>query len=312
MIRHNFVVWLKDVKKEDIPIVGGKGANLGEMFSKFPIPDGFCITVSAFEKFLEDSKIKEKLNFIVKNINIDNLEKIESISKEIRKLIIKSKMPKEIQNEIIKNYKKINNFVAVRSSAVAEDLKEASFAGQQATFLNVKGEKDLIKYVKECWASFYTARAIAYRERNKFSHEPKMSVVVQKMIDAKKSGVMFTINPVNNNKNEMIIEAAFGLGESIVSGIVTPDNYLIDKQKGMIIKEIINEKKISIIKHKGKNKTLKLDSKKANEKTLNEKELSQLIQEALKIENHYKKPMDIEWAIDDKLYILQARPITTI
>ena len=202
--------------------------------------------------------------------------------------------------------------MAVRSSAVSEDLEQASFAGQQATFLNVKGEKDLLKYIKECWASFYTARAIIYRNRNKFNHEPKMAVVIQKMIDAKKSGVVFTVNPVTKNRNEMVIESAFGLGESIVSGMVTPDNFLIDKLKQEIIKETINEKRIAIVKLNGKNKTLKLDSKKSNQKTLNEKELNHLIKEALKIEKHYKKPMDIEWSIDDKLYILQARPITTI
>lgn len=307
-----FIKWLKDIKKEDISTIGGKAANLGEMFSKFPIPDGFCITVSVFEKFLEDAKIKEKIVSLIKGIDINNLKKIESLSKEIRNFIIKSKIPIEIQNEITENYKKLKWFVAVRSSAVAEDLEEASFAGQQATFLNVKGKKDLLKYIKECWASFYTSRAIIYRDRNKFNHEPKMAVIVQKMVDAKKSGVVFTVNPVNKNKNEMIIESAFGLGEAIVSGMVTPDNITIDKNSQKIINENINEKNIAIIRQNGKNKTIKLNTKKANEKTLNKKELNQLIKESLKIESHYKKPMDIEWAIDNKVYILQARPITTL
>lgn len=306
-----FVKWLNVIRKTDISTVGGKAANLGEMFAKFPIPDGFCITVSAFEKFLEAANIKEKISSIIRKLDMNNLEKVELMSKEIRKLIIKSEIPPEIKNDLTKSYKKLNGFVAVRSSAVAEDLQEASFAGQQATFLNVKGEKDLLKYAKECWASFYTSRAIVYRERNKFSHEPKMSVVVQEMVDAKKSGVVFTINPVNGNRDEMVIEAAFGLGESIVSGIVTPDNYLVDKTKQKVINKTVNEKKIAIIKQDGKNKTLKLNAKKANEETLDGKEIGQLIKEALKIEKYYKKPMDIEWAIDGKLYILQARPITT-
>ena len=312
MIKGNFIIWLREIRKKDISIVGGKGANLGEMFSRFPIPDGFCITVYAFERFLESAKIKERIVSLVKKVDVNDLEKTESLSKQIRNLIIKSIISPEMQNEVVKNYKKLNGFVAVRSSAVAEDLQEASFAGQQATFLNVKGEKNLIKYVKECWASFYTSRAIIYRARNRFSHEPKMAIVVQKMIDAKKSGVIFTINPVTKNKNEMVIEAAFGLGESIVSGMVTPDNFLIDKMKQEVIKETINEKNIAIIRQNGKNKTIKLNTKKANEKTLNQKELDSLIGESLKIENHYKKPMDIEWAIDDKVYILQARPITTL
>lgn len=308
----HFIKWLKNIRKNDISTVGGKAANLGEMFANFPIPDGFCITVSAFDRFIEDTGIKDELMSIIKGADINNLEKIELISDELRNLIIKSKMPAQIQKEITQNYKKLKGFVAVRSSAVAEDLQEASFAGQQATFLNVKGEKGLLKCVKECWASFYTSRAIIYRGRNKFSHEPKMSVVVQKMIDAKKSGVIFTTNPVNKNKGEMIIEAVFGLGETLVSGIVTPDNYLIDKIKKECVKETINEKKLAIIRKNGKNKTLKLSGKKANEKTLDGKGLKQLINEALKIEKHYKRPMDIEWAIGDKLYILQARPITTM
>lgn len=308
----HFVKWLNEIRKTDISTVGGKAANLGEMFANFQIPDGFCITVSAFEKFLENGKIKEKINLLIKKLNINDLERTDLLSKEIRNLITKSKIQAEIQNEITRNYKKLNGFVAVRSSAVAEDLENASFAGQQATFLNVKGEKDLLKCIKECWASFYTARAIVYRQKNKFGHEPKMAVVVQKMIDAKKSGVIFTVNPVNNDRNEMLIESAFGLGEAIVSGMVTPDSFLIDKETKKIISETINEKRIAIIKQNGKNKTIKLSNKKAKEKTLNEMELKQLTRESLKIENHYKKPMDIEWAIDDKIYILQARPITTL
>ena len=311
-MNNKFIMWFKDISKEDIISVGGKAANLGEMFSKFSIPDGFCITVSAFEKFLDDSKIKDKMIDYLQNINFNNLKELESASQKIRKLIINSKIPKEIEKLIIKNYNKINGFVAVRSSAVAEDLEQASFAGQQSTFLNVKGDKDLIKFVKECWASFYTARAIVYREKYKFNHQPKMAVVVQQMVDSKKSGVIFTVNPITKNKDEMIIEATFGLGEAIVSGMVTPDNYLIDKKNQKVLKEIINEKKIAIVRQNGKNKTLKLNSEKANERTLNDKELNQLIDESLKIEKYYKKPMDIEWAIDDKIYILQARPITTL
>ena len=240
------------------------------------------------------------------------MEKTESASADIRDLIVKSRIPKEIQDEITENYKKISGFVAVRSSAVSEDLQEASFAGQQATFLNVKGEKDLLRYVKECWASFYTSRAIIYRQNHNFNHEPKMAVVVQKMVDSKKSGVIFTANPVTKNKNEMMIEAAFGLGETIVSGMVTPDNFVADKKSRKIIRETINEKNIAIIKRDGKNKTIKLDAEKRKEKSLSEKEINQLIEISLKIEKYYKNPMDIEWAIDDKLYILQARPITTL
>ena len=246
-----------------------------------------------------------------KKLDAKKQDNVDNISNKIKNLITKQAIPNKLRILILENYMKLDGFVAVRSSAVAEDLKQASFAGQQASFLNVKG-KYLVKYIKECWASFYNSRAIIYRERNKFSHAPSMAVVIQKMINAKKSGVIFTVNPVNKNKNEMIIESIFGLGEAIVSGIVTPDHYAIEKKNLKIVKEIINEKKIAIFRANGKNKTIKLDAKKANLKTLNFNELKQLAKEALKIEKYYKKPMDIEWAIDDKLYILQARPITTL
>jgi len=306
------VSWFKDIRKKNISFVGGKAANLGELYNKFPIPNGFCITVKAFESFIRTTHTKDKILSLLKDVDINKPNYIDLISNQIKNLLTKATMPKELQINILQNYKKINGFVAVRSSAVAEDLEKASFAGQQATFLNVKGNIKLVNAVKECWASFYTPRAIIYREKNKFSHKPKMAVVVQQMVNAKKSGVIFTVNPVNKNKNEMIIEAIFGLGEAIVSGMVTPDHYVIDKKKLNIIKEVINEKRISIIRSGGRNKKVILNKQKANEKTLNEKELHQLIKESLKIEKYYKKPMDIEWAIDGKVYILQARPITTL
>jgi len=311
MNKNEFILWLKDIKKKDIVFVGGKAANLGELYSKFLIPDGFCINVKFFDDFLQSTNIKNKILKLLKKLDAKKQDNVDNISNKIKNLITKQAIPNKLRILILENYMKLDGFVAVRSSAVAEDLKQASFAGQQASFLNVKG-KYLVKYIKECWASFYNSRAIIYRERNKFSHAPSMAVVIQKMINAKKSGVIFTVNPVNKNKNEMIIESIFGLGEAIVSGIVTPDHYAIEKKNLKIVKEIINEKKIAIFRANGKNKTIKLDAKKANLKTLNFNELKQLAKEALKIEKYYKKPMDIEWAIDDKLYILQARPITTL
>lgn len=311
MAHKEFILWFKEINKDDSSLVGGKAANLGEMFSKFSIPDGFCITVALFEKFLENADIKIKINSYLQNVDFNDLKKLNSVSQKIRKFILNSKTPNYIKELIVKNYRKINDFVAVRSSAVAEDTKEASFAGQQATFLNVI-EKNLLKSIKECWASFYSTRAILYRHKNKFNHEPKIAVAVQKMVNSQKSGVIFTVNPVTKNKNEMIIESVFGLGESIVSGVVTPDYYVINKGTNQILKEVINEKKLAIIRENDKNKKIRLNKKKANSNTLNKQELNQLIKEALLIEKHYKKPMDIEWAIDDKVYILQARPVTTL
>lgn len=312
MIKDNLILWFEEIKKQDISSVGGKAANLGEMFSKFPIPNGFCLTVSAFEIFLKENNNFEKIKDLVKNLDVGNLKSMEKISAKIKKIILKSKIPEELEEEIFKNYKKLSGFVAVRSSAVAEDLQEASFAGQQATFLNVRGENKLIKSIKECWASYYSTRAIIYRESNNFNHNPLMAVVVQEMVDSKKSGVIFTVNPVNKNKEEIMIESSFGLGEAIVSGIVTPDNFIVGKKNMEIISELINEKNVAIFKQNGKNKTIKLNSKKANERSLNQKEIADLSRIAVQIEEYYKKPMDIEFAIDDKIYILQARPVTTL
>lgn len=311
MHKNKFVLWFKDIRRKDILLVGGKAANLGELYSKFPIPDGFCITVKFFDDFLHSTNIKNRILELVKNLNVNKPGGVDNISNKIKNLITKQTIPKKLKILILENYRELGGFVAVRSSAVAEDLKQASFAGQQASFLNVKGN-DLIKYIKECLASFYNSRAIIYREKNNFSHAPSMAVVIQKMVNAKKSGVIFTVNPVNKNKNEMIIESIFGLGEAIVSGIVTPDHYVINKKTHYVLKEIINEKKLAIIKENGKNKKIKLDKNKANAKSLNTEELNDLIKEALLIEKHYKKPMDIEWAIDGKAYILQARHITTL
>lgn len=311
MRKNDLILWLKDIRKKDIASVGGKAANLGELYSKFTIPDGFCITVQFFEDFLQSANIKDKILELIKKLDVNKDGNVDNLSKKIRVLVTKQEIPNYLKKLILENYGRLNGFVAVRSSAVAEDLKQASFAGQQASFLNVKG-KDLVRYVKECWASFYSSRAIIYRENNGFSHAPLMAVVIQKMANAGRSGVMFTANPVNKDTNEMVIESVFGLGEAIVSGIVTPDHYVVEKKNLKIVKEIINEKKIAILIVNNKNKRIKLDKKKANSKTLNFSELKQLAQEGMKIEKYYKSPMDIEWAIDNKIYILQARPITTL
>ena len=233
-------------------------------------------------------------------------------------MILAFEMPDDVKKEIVENYKKLKEkFVAVRSSATAEDLPTASFAGQQDTYLNVKGEKDLLESVRKCWASLFTSRAIYYRVINKFHHEKVLiCVVVQEMIDSQKAGVLFTVNPVTGDRNEQIIEGSFGLGESVVSGQVTPDSYIV-KKKPFEIKEItVNEKNIAFYrdKEKGHNKKVELDNLKANSQCLTEDEIKGLAELGIKIEEHYKKPQDIEWAVgpDKKLYILQSRPITTL
>ncbi len=314
-MKNSTIVWFSDISKKDIPLVGGKGANLGEMFSIFRIPNGFCITIHAFKQFVDENKIHQKIHDLLNQTDVNESEQLEETSKKIEELILNAKMPKQVAEEILADYKKLgSNFVAVRSSATAEDLPDASFAGQQATFLNVKGEKRLLEAVKECWASLYSSRAIFYRESKGFKHELVfISVVVQQMVNSKKAGVLFTANPVTNSRDEMIIEAAFGLGESVVSGMVTPDTLILKKKDLSIVSHNIGGKRIAIIRNeKGENQEIEIGEEEANSAALTDSEWKALAQEALKIESHYGQPMDIEWAIDDKVYILQARPITTL
>jgi len=259
------ILWFSDINKNSIPEVGGKGANLGEMFNiKLPIPNGFCVTAQAYRTFLEKTKIEGDISTLLKNLNVENTNQLDNISYKIRELIVESNIPKKIEEEIIENYSNLdvdssllrsggaldliksgrgNAFVAVRSSATAEDLPEASFAGQQATFLNVKGNKALIESVKNCWASLFTSRAIYYRESNNFEHmKVYISVVIHKMVNGDVSGVMFTANPTNNDSSEIMIEGSYGVGETIVSGEVNPDNFIVDKESLKIKEKRIRNK----------------------------------------------------------------------
>ncbi|MFH1439371.1 MAG: PEP/pyruvate-binding domain-containing protein [Candidatus Woesearchaeota archaeon] len=319
------VLWFNVVNKNDIGIVGGKGASLGEMFSKFPIPNGFCISAQAYEKEVEN--IIQQIHKVLK-IDINDSEALAKASKDIEKMILALDMGNELKVEIVKNYEKLcsdanGGFVAVRSSATAEDLPEASFAGQQATLLNVKGSKALLKAVKECWASLFTERAIYYREINNFKHEDVLiSVVVQEMVDSEKAGVMFTVNPVTKNYDEVLIEGNFGLGETVVSGEVTPDSYFIDKNTYKINQKHVSEKTWGLFRGVDSETNQVGNVKKQvddipgiepNDQLLSDEDLKELTEIGKNIEKHYDKPMDIEWAwYKGKFYILQARPITTL
>ncbi len=284
------ILWFEEVNKKDTQIVGGKGSSLGEMMNIMPVPNGFCITVAAYKEVL-----KEHQDLILKHLekrDIENVEELETVANIIKSQILNISIPTEMENAIQVNYQKLGGKVAVRSSATTEDLDEASFAGQQDTFLNVEGNQEIIGAVKKCWASLFNARAIYYREKNKFKHDQAfLSVVIQKMVNADKAGVMFTMNPVNKSHDEMIIEACFGLGEKLVSGEITPDTFILNKKEETIKEQFLN----------------------FETQTLSEKELKELITIGKQIENHYKKPMDIEWAIENgKAFVLQARPITTL
>jgi pyruvate,water dikinase len=322
-ISEKYIRWLSSLSKKDIPIAGGKGANLAEMYNaNFPVPPAFIITAQSFDKFLREANLKEKIKKIISDTNVFNTKQLEENSKQIRELVIKAEIPEDMQAEIIEAYsilctdKKDNIediFVAVRSSATAEDLADASFAGQQETFTNIKGKKFLIEAVKKCFASLYTARAVYYRKKKGFDKkETFLSVVVQKMINSEKSGVMFTKNPVSG-KNEIIIEAVFGLGEGIVSGKILPDHYVLNDDLELTEKKIAN-KKIALIKEEnGNGKEIKLSEKTSNSQVLSLAEISTLGDLGQRIEKHYKKPQDIEFAVEKgKIYIVQSRPVTTI
>lgn len=305
---------LKEVNKNEVATAGGKGASLGEMFNAgMPVPDGFVVTALAYKHFMDSNKLLEGIHERLGVLDVEDSRTLEAISQEIQRLILAAEMPHHLVDEIKKEYKKIGGFVAVRSSATAEDLPEASFAGQQSTFLNIKGEDEVVEAVKKCFASLFTARAIYYRTKNNFEHEKVLiAVVVQKMVEAAKAGVIFTANPVTNDHDEMIIEGAYGLGESVVGGEITPDNFVIDKKNGAIKQKMINEQTWGYFRVDGE--TVKKDIDYGNESVLGDKELNVLWQLAKKIEAHYNYPQDIEWAVgeDKKIYILQSRPITTL
>ncbi len=314
------VVWLSEVGKDDVPLVGGKGANLGELYrNEIPVPNGFIVDGKTFIDFIERTGIKEKIISILEGLDVEDTDELMKASQKVRELIESTPIPEDIVEEIKKAYRQLCEeegeevYVAVRSSATAEDLPDASFAGQQETYLNIKGEDNVVKYVRKCWSSLYTPRAIYYRVRQGFRHEDvSIAVVVQKMVNSEKSGVMFSSHPVTGDK-VVIIEAVWGLGEAIVSGMVSPDHYEFDRKSRKITKVQISKKDKAIIRVGDETKVIELPSEKANARVLSDDEIIKLAELAEIIEDHYGKPQDIEWAVEKgKIYIVQSRPITTI
>lgn len=305
----------KEITKKDLSIAGGKGASLGEMTkAKFPVPAGFVVVAQAYESFVE--KIKPKITALLKNLDVENTDQLDKIANVIQKLISSQKFPEDMKKEILIAYRELSGgFVAARSSATTEDLPSASFAGQQATFLNVNGDRALIKAVQDCWASLFTARAIYYRQTKGFDHmKALIAVVVQTMVDARAAGVAFSVNPIDNNKNDIVIEASFGLGEAVVSGQVTPDLYIVHKDNLKIHQKTVNEQTWGFFRDKKTGKTIRKDVPNPNEQVLKDKEIVEIGKLVKKVEQHYKCPQDTEWAVDEKgkLFLLQARPITTL
>lgn len=314
------ILWFKDVDKDDIPHVGGKGANLGEMTqAHFPVPNGFIVTSHAYFAFIKENNLATKIKHLLGTINFDNSESLMQVSSHIKKMMMQENMSDELVAEIFKAYKKLSGplddaLVAVRSSATAEDLPGASFAGQQETFLNVHGETDLILKIRQAWSSLFESRAIFYRHEQNFDHfRVGIAIVVQEMVASEKSGIMFTIDPVTNDKTKIVIEAIYGLGEMIVQGQVTPDHYEVNKDELKIIQKSIALQEIKLDRVKGQNKDVKIKKDEGNKQKISNNIILELAALGKKLERHYYFPQDSEWAVaNGKVYIVQTRPITTI
>lgn len=330
MFTRNF----KKISKADIKTAGGKGASLGEMINnKISIPPGFVILAGAFDKFLEETDLGVEIDAKLKKVNKKDINSIEEASEEIRDLINDEKFPEDIGKEILKEFKNLNaKFVAVRSSATAEDSSIASWAGELESYLNIT-KKDLLERVKKCWSSLFTPRAIFYRFEKKLADKKvSVAVVVQKMVQSEISGIAFTAHPVTRDRNQMVIEAGYGLGEAIVGGKITPDTYIINKsqisnpksqtnsksknpnvQRSIILDKNISDQKMMIIKGKKGTVKARVPLSKQGKQKLSDGQILKLAGICDKIEKHYKFPQDIEWALEKgKFYITQSRPITTL
>ena len=320
-----FLLWFEQLEKTDVPIVGGKSASLGEMTSKtdVPVPYGFATTAYAYRYFIEKSGLKEKMAALLSELtDVENSALLRDVSAKLRAAIMAEKMPDDLQQAIAGAYaelaKKVGEelpFVAVRSSATAEDLPDASFAGQQDTYLNVQGAETVIAKVKECYASCFTDRAVYYREKQGFDHlDVALSAVIQMMVFSKAAGVMFTVNVATGNDENILIEAAYGLGEYVVQGTVTPDNYTVSKAENKIIEINVNAQDVMLVRKKGGDcEEQPVPAENYHKQTLTNEQILELANYAKKIEKHYGCYMDIEWGIDertDKIWILQARPET--
>jgi pyruvate,water dikinase len=328
-MRKDLVIWFEGLRKTDIPSVGGKNANLGEMTSAgLPVPPGFAITAFSYKKFIEEKGISKKIYEIIEETVTDpnDPKQYEPASKKIRELIEATSMPKDIEKAIKSAYEELGKklkmkdvFVAVRSSATAEDLPDASFAGQQETFLNVRGANNVLANTVKCWSSLFTPRAIFYRNEKGFAHEKVfISVGVQKMVNSRAAGVIFTLNPVTGDTSQIVIEGNYGLGEAVVSGAVNPDDFVVDKESLKIIERRVAKKTVQYIRDPKTGNTVhaEVPPEKQEKPCISDQEILRLSELAKRIEQHYGKAQDIEWAIDKDLQfpanmlIVQSRPET--
>lgn len=320
MEKSQYILEFKEIDKESIPEAGGKGANLGEMTQAgFPVPPGFVVPSSAYRLFIDENDLERQIRNILKTANTKNPKELQAASEKIMRMMRHGTIPKEVAGQIVEKYDRMSSWfreslVAVRSSATAEDLPQASFAGQQETFLNVKGDANLLEAVRNCWASLFTARAIFYREENKFDHfKVSLAVIVQEMIQSEVSGIAFTVDPLTQDRHNMVIEAIWGLGELIVQGSVTPDTYEVERHDLKILKIQKSAQELQLVKVGRENKEKRVPAHRVDRQKLTEPKIIELAKILQKIHTHYFFPQDIEWAYRaGKFYIIQSRPITTL
>ncbi len=313
-----FCLTFSEICRDDVPQAGGKGANLGDMTcAGLPVPPGFVILSSAYRRIFEQGGLREQVMNILNNIDRSNAHALQEAEITIRRLFDGVVIDDELKSEILKHYHQLGDqvAVAVRSSATAEDMGCASFAGQQSTYLNVRGDQSLLENVVKCWSSLFTSQAIYYRFCNGFEDElVSMAVVVQKMVNAEKAGVIFTVDPIVKNPYQMIIEGVYGLGEGIVSGSITPDHYKIDRETCEVRYQFIAPKSIMIV-NDGLNGVIEQEVPLSmqHQPVLSEHELRTLVEMGNLVEKHFGVPQDIEWGEENgTFYLLQSRPITTL
>jgi pyruvate,water dikinase len=317
------VLWFEDVSKDDISLVGGKGANLGEMVKAgIPVPPGFIVTAQSYFYFLEKSNLIDEIRSLLSSLDPNDSEKLQDVASKIKEGINSAPMPQEVAQQIEQAYEKMGGgLVAVRSSATAEDLPEASFAGQQRTFLNVEGGEGVITAVQGCWASLFEPRAIFYRAYQGFEHlAVGIAVPVQRMVQSEASGVLFTLEPVTSDHSKVIIETVYGLGEAIVSGELTPDLYVVDKEELKILDKKIACQEWQLVRNAKGGKDLQkaniqvpIPKRDQMRQKLSDEDIAALAELGKRLETLYDFPQDIEWAKEGRsLFIVQTRPVTTI
>lgn len=309
------------IRKEDIPLVGGKGANLGEMYSfGIPVPNGFVITAQAYEKVIEHNALQPVIREIIRQTEVSNQKELEKSAIKIQRLISTANIPSELVSEIFENYSSLkpgdkNPLVAVRSSATAEDLPDASFAGQQESYLDIKGESNLIQAVRHAWASLWGARAIFYRATKGYNHfKVLLAIPVQLMVQSDVSGVVFSVNPVSKNKNQVVVESVWGLGDYMVQGVVNPDHYIVNKDTLSIhSRQNVPQTIMEVHDYPSGVKKANVPVKKINAPKLTDDQIIELAKLSIKLHQHYFFPQDSEFAVENgKIYVVQTRPITTL